>query len=106
MQMSVNSSVSLERKIAYQDPSGNYSKKDQPSLTNNYFSRIGFLTLSLTQAGRYDQTINISKPLKAWHRASKGTTDRFEGCLTKIFPELVDLSEKDLKEIDKKRHEF
>jgi hypothetical protein len=104
--MSINSSFNLERQIAHQDFSGNFNTKDHLLLTNNYLSRIGFLTIPLTQAGKYDQTINVPKPMKAWHRASKGTTDKFEGCLTKVFPELIDLSEKEIRRIDKKRHEF
>jgi hypothetical protein len=107
--MSINSSVNIERQIIHQDFSGDSNTTNHLLLTNNFLSRIGFLTIThppLTQAGRYDQTINMPKPMKAWHRASKGTTERFEGCLTKLFPELTDLSEKDLKEIEKKRHEF
>jgi hypothetical protein len=61
---------------------------------------------SVTQAGLYEKTINLQKPVKPWHHASKGATARFKGCLTEMFPELKGLDEKDLKELGKKRYEL
>lgn len=104
--MSINSQTHIERRLLNLEPSGNNPDKKSP-FANDYLSRLEYLNpSSLTQAGLYEKTINLPRPIKPWHRASKGVTERFKGCLTDIFPELKDLSEKDLKEMEKKRHEL
>jgi hypothetical protein len=104
--MSVNSQTYTERRILNREPSGN-NPDLKPPFANDSLLRLEFLNPSpITQAGLYDKIIKLPRPIKPWHRASKGATDRFKGYLSKTFPELKDLSEKELKEIKKKRHEF
>lgn len=104
--MSINSQMHIERKLLNLEPSGNNPDKKSP-FANDFLSRLEFLNpSSITHAGLYDKTINLPKPIKSWHRASRGATEKFKGCLTEIFPELKNLTEKELKEIEKKRHEF
>lgn len=104
--MSINSQMNVERRLLSPEPSGNNPERRSP-LINDYLPSMEFLNpLAITPAGKYDKTEKLPNPLKPWHRASKGATDRFKGCLSKLFPELKDLNEKDLKEIEKKRHDF
>lgn len=104
--MSVNSQMNVERRLLQGEPSGN-SPERKPPLANDYFPRIEFLNpLAVTQAGLYDRIVKLPKPVKAWHPASKGVAERFKGCLSDVFPELKDLSEEDLKEIERKRHKL
>lgn len=104
--MSINSQTHLERRLLNQEPSGNNPDRKSP-FANDYFPRSDFLnSSSVTQAGLYERTIKLPKPIKPWHRASKGVTDRFKGCLTELFPELKNLNEKELKDIERKRHDF
>jgi len=35
-------------------------------------------------------------PMLRWHQAKKGTASKFQGCLSKIFPELEKISDKAL----------
>ena len=105
-EMSVNAEVNIERKLIYQEPSVNNPRSESP-VTNDFLPRIEFLNpSSITQAGVYDRIIKLPKPVKSWHRASRGATERFKGCLSDVFPELKDLSEEDMKEIERKRHEL
>jgi hypothetical protein len=102
--VSVNSQVNISRKILYEEPSVNNPRNESPA-TNNFFPRIEFLNAS-SITGIYDRIIKLPTPVKSWHRASKGTVDRFKGCLSGVFPELKDLSEEDMKAIERKRHEL
>jgi hypothetical protein len=98
--------MNVERRLLQGEPSGN-SPERKPPLANDYFPRIEFLNpLAVTQAGLYDRIVKLPKPVKAWHPASKGVAERFKGCLSDVFPELKDLSEEDLKEIERKRHKL
>lgn len=102
--MSINAEVHIERKWLNREPSINSPQIKSAPFTNDYLPRLEFLNpLSVTQAGVYEKNIKLPEPIRTWHRASKGTTDKFKGCLTEIFPELKDLSEKELKEIEKMR---
>lgn len=104
--MSINSQTHIERKLLNRELSGNNPYR-KPPLTNDYSSTLEFLNPSLlTQAGLYERIVKLPTPIKPWHQASKGATDRFKGCLAEIFPELKDISEKELKEIRRKRHEL
>ncbi len=104
--MSVNSSMNIERRMLQSEASGNNPHRNSP-ITNDYFPRTDFLNpLSITIAGRYDRTEKLPAPVKPWHRASKGATERFSGCLSELFPELKNLKEKDLKKLEKKRHDI
>jgi hypothetical protein len=104
--VSVNADVSIAWKRLHQEPSVNNPRNDSP-VSNDFLPSIEFLNPSaITQAGVYDRTIKLPKPVKHWHRASKGATERFKGCLSDIFPELKDLSEEDMKDIKRKRHEL
>jgi hypothetical protein len=105
-EMSINSQTHIERKLLNREPNGNNPDRKLPH-ANDYLSRFEFLNPPvLTQAGLYEQTVKLPTPIKPWHQASKGATDRFKGCLAEIFPELKDISEKELKEIERKRHEL
>lgn len=104
--MSVNAQVNVTRKLLHQEPSTNNPRNEQP-VTSDFLPRIEFLNPSvITHAGVYDRIIKLPEPVKPWHRASKGATDRFKGCLSDAFPELKDLSEEDMKEIERERHEL
>ena len=106
MELSVNSQTHIERRLLNREPSGNNPER-KPPLMNDYLSTLEFLNPSFfTQAGLYEKTVKLPAPIKSWHKASKGAADRFKGCLTEIFPELKDISEKELKEIERKRHEL
>lgn len=71
---------------------------------NAFYSRVDFVNpLCSAQAGLYEKTIGLPEPIMSWHRASKGTSDKFAGCLTEIFPELKNLSEKELRDMEKTR---
>lgn len=103
---SVNSQMNVERRLLYQEPSGNDPDR-KPPLANDFLRRIEYLNpLAVTQTGLYDRIVKLPKPIRPWHRASKGAAERFKGCLSDDFPELKDLSEEDLKELQKKRHEL
>ena len=103
--MSTNAQVNFERKLLNQEPSINNPNNESP-VTNAYLPQFEFLNPSpITHAGIYDRILKLPKPLKSWHRASKGTAERFKGCLSDAFPELKNLSEDDMKEIERKRHE-
>jgi len=109
--MSVNSQMNIERRFLHREfcrePSRNNPER-KPPLTNDYLPSIESLNpLTVTQAGLYDRIVNVPKPVKpvrSWHRAPKGTVERFKGCLSDAFPELKELSDEDLKEIERKRH--
>ena len=104
--MSSNSQLSVQREILAPESSGTHNQRASP-LVNDFFSSINFVNpVSITQAGRYDRIENIPSPIKSWHRASKGATERFSGCLSEMFPELKNLSDKGLKGIEKKRHDL
>lgn len=104
--MSINSQTYVERRLLDREPSRNDPDRKSP-LSNNFLSRLEFLNPSpFTQAGLYERTVKLPAPIKPWHRASKGAADKFKGCLAEIFPELKDISEKELKEIGRKRHEL
>jgi hypothetical protein len=96
--------VNFERKLLNQEPSVN-NPKNEPPVANDYLPRIEFLNPSpITQAGVYDRILKLPTPLKSWHRASRGVAERFKGCLSEAFPELRNLSEEDMKEIERERH--
>jgi hypothetical protein len=102
--MSINSQTHIERRLLNRELSGNNPERKSP-FANDYLSRVEYLNpSSVTQAGLYEKIISLPRPIKPWHRASKGVTERFRGCLTEMFPELRGLSEKDLKEMEKERH--
>lgn len=102
--MSVNSEVHVERKRFDRVGSINNPLLKSSPFNNDFYSRVEFVNpVSIVLAGLYERTIRLPEPIKAWHRASKGTTDKFEGCLTELFPELKNLSEKELKEVEKMR---
>lgn len=104
--MSVNSQMSTERRLLDGEPSGNNPDRKSP-LANDYLPKIEYLNpLVVTQAGLYDRIIKLPEPMRPWHRASKGAAERFSGCLSDIFPELKDISEDELKQLQKKRHRF
>jgi hypothetical protein len=104
--MSTNSEMNVQREILTLKSTGNDHQNTSP-FANDIFSNINFLNpVSITQAGRYDRIEKIANPIKSWHPASKGTTERFSGCLSEIFPELKNLSDKELKGIEKKRHDL
>lgn len=106
MNMSINSQAHIERRLLDREPSRNNPDKESP-FTNDYSSRIQYLNpSSTTLAGLYERAMSLPRPIKPWHRASRGATERFKGCLTEIFPELKDLDEKDLWEMEKKRHKL
>jgi len=106
IEMSFNSQTYIERKLLNREPSGNNPDR-KPPLTNDYSSRLEFLNPSLlTQAGLYERTVKLPTPIRPWHKASKGATDKFKGCLAEIFPELKDISEKEFKEIERQRHKL
>jgi len=103
--MSINSQTYVERRLLLQEPSGNNPDR-KPPFANDRLSRLDFLNpSSITSAGLYEKTIKLPDPIKPWHHASKGATRRFKGFLTEIFPELKGVSEKDLRDIERKRHE-
>ncbi len=104
--MSFNAQMNIARKFIHQEPSAN-NPKNEPTVANDYLPRIEFLNPSaITQAGVYDRIMKLPEPVKPWHRASKGATERFKGCLSDVFPELKELSEEDMKEIERTRHEL
>lgn len=104
--LSINTHMNIERKSLRQEPSMN-NPKSQPPEANDYLLNIEFLNpSSITQAGIYDRIVKLPKPIKPWRRASRGATERFKGCLSEAFPELKNLSEEDLKEIERERHEL
>lgn len=104
--MSVNANVNITRKFFHQRLSVNNPRNESP-VTNDFLPNIEFLNPSaLTQAGVYDRIIKLPKPVKPWHRASKGATERFKGSLLDVFPELKDLSEEEMKDIKRERHEL
>ena len=104
--MSTNSQVSVQRENLTSKPS--YTHRQQPTpIVNDFFSSMNFLNpISVTQAGRYDRVETVPNPIKSWHKASKGATERFSGCLSEMFPELKDLSESEIKRIERKRHDL
>ncbi len=103
--MSVNSQMNIERRLFHREPSGNNPERKLPLTNDSCLPRIDYINPSaITQAGLYDRIVKLPKPLKPWHPASKGTAERFKGYLSDAFPELKDLSEKDLKEIERKRN--
>jgi hypothetical protein len=105
-EVSVNAHVNIARKLLHQEPSVN-NPRNEPPVTNDFLPSIEFLNPSaITQAGVYDRIIKLPEPVKPWHRASRGATERFKGCLSDVFPELKNLSEEDLKEIKRERHEL
>jgi len=102
--MSVNSQMNTERRLFHGEPSGNNPDR-KPPLANDYLPKTQYLNpLVVTQAGLYDRIIRLPKPLRSWHRASRGAAERFSGCLSDVFPELKGISEDDLKLLQKKRH--
>lgn len=102
--MSANSQMNVERRLLYQEPSGNDPDR-KPPLANDFLRRIEYLNpLTVAQTGLYDRIVKLPKPISPWHRASRGAAERFSGCLSDVFPELKDLSEDDLKQLQKKRH--
>lgn len=102
--MSINTEVNVETKQLNKAGNINNPSLKPSPFANDSFLRLDFLNpLSTAQAGVYERTIKLPRPIRPWHPASKGTTDKFEGCLTEIFPELKSLSEKELKEAQKLR---
>lgn len=97
--MSVNTEVHVERKQLSKVGNINNPLREPSPFANDSFLRLDFLNpLSTAQAGIYERTVKLPKPIVSWHPASKGTADKFEGCLTEIFPELKALTEKELEE--------
>jgi len=102
--MSVNSEAHVERKWLNREWNINNPRIHPSPFSNDFLPRLEFVNpLSTVQAGKYERIVKLPEPIRPWHRASKGTTDKFRGCLTEIFPELKDLSEKELKDIEKMR---
>lgn len=103
--MSVNSQVNVQREILVPNSSNTHGSKSTGRVANDFFSSINYLNqISITRAGRYDRVEKVPNPIKSWHKASKGATERFSGGLSQMFPELKNLSEKELKKIQCKRH--
>jgi len=102
--MSINTEVHVERKLLSREGNINDPPIKPSPFTNDFFPRLEFVNpSSITQAGMYEKTVKLPEPIRAWHSASKGATDDFKGCLIEIFPELKDLSEKELEEIKEMR---
>jgi len=104
--MSLNSEVHVDRKLL--DKLGTVNNPLAPSkcarFDNAFYLRVDFVNpLCNAQAGLYEKTIRLPAPIMSWHRASKGTTDKFAGCLAEAFPELKNLSEKELRDMEKTR---
>jgi hypothetical protein len=102
-EVSVNAHVNIARKL-HQEPSIT-DNLEVMLATNDFLPRIEFLNPSAI-TGLYDRVVKLPEPLKPWHRASKGATEEFKGCLSDVFPELKDLSEEDMNDIKRKRHEL
>ncbi len=106
--MFINSQVSVQREILVTLPTSSHGPPPVP-FVNDLPSRTNFLNLnriSITFAGRYDRVETVPNPIKQWHKASKGATERFSGSLADVFPELKDISEKELKRIQRTRHDL
>ncbi len=105
--MTVNSEIHVERRLVYHESTAN-TPSTRRHVANDYLARIEFFNPSaITRTGRYETTtIKKLLPTKTWHRASKGTTSRFKGCLSELFPELKQLDEQDLRDLERKRHDF
>lgn len=104
--MSLNSEVDVDWKLL--DKLGTVNSPLRPStrarFDNAFYSRVDFVNpLCSAQAGVYEKTVRLPEPIMGWHRASKGTADKFAGCLADIFPELKNLSEKELRDMEKTR---
>jgi hypothetical protein len=105
-EMAINAQVHVERRLLEREPTGNTPSKDPP-FANDYFHRLAFLNpSSVTLTGSYEKIVKLPRPVKSWHKSSRGATDRFKGCLAELFPELKDLDERELKGLERKRHEF
>ena len=104
--MSTNSQVSVQRENLTSKPSYTHSQQPTP-IVNDFFSSMNFLNpISVTQAGRYDTVETVPNPIKSWHKASKGATERFSGCLSEMFPELKDFRSIPLISLSLKRHDL
>jgi len=103
--MSINTEAYVERKWLHKETDINNPPSITPKPFNNQFvARRELVNPALVAyAGRYEKVLKVPEPVKPWHRAIRGTTDKFRGCLTEIFPELKDLTDKELKEIEKMR---